>query len=79
MRYIFFLPRSVTVQKLQDITVVLTLTDKIAYTPTRFEDVVEARKSIVHEVDDGKTLEFASQANAQAMTINVLATIAAKH
>jgi hypothetical protein len=57
--------------------VVLTVTDKIAYAPTRFEEAVQAHKSILQQVDDGKSLEFACQADAQAMTINMLATIAA--
>jgi hypothetical protein len=57
--------------------VVLTLTDKIAYAPTRFEEAVEANKSIVHRVDDDKALEFACQADARAMTINMLTTVAA--
>jgi len=58
--------------------IVLTLTDKIAYAPTRFEDVVEARKSTLQQIDDGNALQFACQADAQAMTINMLATVAAK-
>jgi hypothetical protein len=57
---------------------VVTLTDEFAYAPTRFEEVVEAHKSTLHQVDDGKSLEFACQANAQAMTINMLATVADK-
>ena len=56
--------------------VVLTLTDKIDYAPTRFEGVIEARKSILQQIDDGKSLEFACQANAQAMTIKMLTTVA---
>ena len=56
--------------------VVVTLTDKIVYAPTRFEGVIEARKSILQQIDDGKSLEFACQANAQAMTINMLTTVA---
>ena len=59
--------------------VVLTLTDKIAYAPTRFEEAVEANKSILHQIDDGKALEFACQADAQAMTINVRETVAEQH
>ena len=56
--------------------VVVTLTDKTAFVPVRFEEAVEARKSIVHQIDDDKALEFACQADAQAMTINMLATVA---
>jgi len=59
--------------------VILTLTDKTAYVPTRFEKAVEAHQSALYQVDDGKALEFACQADAQAMTINLLATVAAKH
>ena len=58
--------------------VVLTLTDKTVYAPTRFEAAVEARKSIRHQIDDGNALEFACQADAQAMTITMLARVAAQ-
>jgi hypothetical protein len=56
--------------------VVLTFTDKTLYAPTRFEDAVEADKSIRHQLDDATALEFACQADAQAMTINMLSTVA---
>ena len=56
--------------------VVVTFTDKTAYAPTRFDEAVEARKSIVHQIDDGRVLEFACQADAQAMTINMLTAVA---
>ena len=56
--------------------VVVTLTDKVAHAPARFEEAVEAHKSTLHQIDNGKALEFACQANAQAMTINMLATVA---
>ena len=59
--------------------VVLTLTDKVAYATTRFEDVVEADTAALRQVDDGKALVFACQANAQAMTIDVRETVAAQH
>jgi hypothetical protein len=59
--------------------VVLTLTDKIAYAPARSEEAVEPHKSMLHQIDDGNALEFACQADAQAMTINMLATVAAQH
>ncbi len=58
--------------------VVLTLTDKTAYTPTRFEDAVEPHKSTLHQIDNGTALQFVCHADAQAMTINMLATVAAK-
>ena len=56
--------------------VVLTLTDKTVYAPTRIEEAVEANKSIRRQVDEGNALEFACHADAQAMTINLLAAIA---
>ena len=56
--------------------VVLMQTDKVAYAPTRFEEAVEAHKSILHQIDNGNAVEFACQADAQAMTINMLATVA---
>lgn len=59
--------------------VVLTLTDKTAYAPTKFEKAVEAHAAALYQVDDGKALEFACQADAQEMTINLLATVAANH
>ena len=59
--------------------VVVTLTDKAAYTPARFEEAVEARNSRLHQVDDGVALEFACAADAKALTINLLATVANKH
>ncbi len=59
--------------------VVLMQTDKAAYAPVRFEDVVEANKSTLRAVDDGKALELACHADARAMTINMVATVADKH
>ena len=59
--------------------VVLMVTDKTFYAPARFEDAVEASKPTLHPIDDGKALEFACQASAQAMTINMVATVAAQH
>jgi hypothetical protein len=56
--------------------VVVTVTDKTAYAPTRFEQAVEAHKSTLHQIDDGRVLELACQADAQAMTINMLTTVA---
>ena len=57
--------------------VVLMLTDKTFYAPTRFEEAVEAHKSALHQIDNGKALEFACHADAQAMTINLATTVAA--
>ena len=56
--------------------VVVMVTDKTVYAPTRFEEAVEASNSILHQIDDGKALEFACQTDAQAMTINILETVA---
>ena len=59
--------------------VIVTLADKTAYAPTRFEKAVEAHKSALYQVDAGKALEFACLEHAQAMTISLLATVAANH
>ena len=56
--------------------VVVTLSDTAAYAPTRFEEAVEANKSIRRQIDNSAALEFACQADAQAMTINLLTTVA---
>ena len=56
--------------------VVVTFADKTAYAPVRFEKAVEAHKSALYQVDAGKALEFACQPDAQALTINMLATVA---
>ena len=52
----------------------LTLTDKTDYAPAHFEEAIEANQSKLHQIDDGKALEFACQ--AQAMSINMLTTVA---
>ena len=59
--------------------VVVMATDKTVYAPTRFEEAVEAQKAILHQIDNVNALEFACQENAQALTINMLATFAAQH
>ncbi len=56
--------------------VVVTLTDKAVYEPTRFEEAVEAGKGLVRQIDEGNGLQFACQADARAMTINLLTTVA---
>ena len=56
--------------------VVVTVTDKAAYAPVRFEQVVEPGKPTLHQLDDAKALEFACAPGAQALSINVLETIA---
>jgi len=57
--------------------VVVMLTDKSVYAPTRFEKAVEANKSTLYQLDDRNVLEFACQADARAMTINLVTTVAA--
>jgi hypothetical protein len=56
--------------------VVVTLADKVGVASTRFEEAVGAGQSILHQIDDGKALEFGCQPDAQALTINILATVA---
>jgi hypothetical protein len=55
---------------------VLTSTDKAAYAPTRVETVVDAHKVVRHQLDEANVVEFACQADARAMVINMLATVA---
>jgi hypothetical protein len=50
-------------------SLVLTVTDKFAYAPTRFEEVVKPRRSTLYQVADGTALEFTCRTDAQAMTI----------
>jgi hypothetical protein len=56
--------------------VAVTLSDKVAYVPARFEEAVQAHKSTLHQIDDGNALELTCQADAQTMTINILTTVA---
>ena len=56
--------------------VVVTLVDKTDYAPARFEEAVEANKSKLHQIEEGNALELACQPDAQAMTINLLTTVA---
>jgi hypothetical protein len=53
-------------------SLVLTVTDKFAYAPTRFEEVVKPRRSTLYQVADGTALEFTCRADAQAMTIKTI-------
>jgi len=55
--------------------VVLTMAD--AGQPTRFETAISAGKSTSYKLTEGKSLEFACQADAQALTINMAGTVAA--
>jgi hypothetical protein len=57
--------------------IILTVADKTAYAPARVEKAVEAHKAALYQVGNGKALEFACQDDAQAMTINLLTTVAA--
>ena len=56
--------------------VVLTMADKDAQ-PTRFEAAITGGESTRYRLAEGKSLEFACQADAHAMTINSEATVAA--
>ena len=55
--------------------VVLTMADNDQ--PTRFETAISAGESSSYKLTDGKSLEFACQADAQAMTIKMATTVAA--
>ena len=55
---------------------VLTMADNDAQ-PARFEAAIAAGESASHELADGKSLEFACQADAQQMTIKSQSTVAA--
>ena len=55
---------------------VLTMADKDAQ-PTRFEAAITSEGSVSHEFAEGKSLEFACQADAQQMTITAQPTVAA--
>ena len=55
---------------------VLTLADD-ASAPSRFEAAIEAGKSTRYQITEGKALEFACQADGQAMDIKSLDTTAA--
>ena len=55
---------------------VLTIADKDTQ-PTRFEAAISGGESTSYKLTEGKSLEFACQADAQAMTIGMAATIAA--
>jgi hypothetical protein len=57
---------------------VLTMADS-ADQPTRFEAAISGGESTNYKLTEGQSLEFACQADAQAMTINMVATVAANH
>ena len=57
---------------------VLTLADDGDYAPTRFEQAIEAGASTRYELAEGKSLEFACQADGQTIKIKALETFAAK-
>ena len=56
--------------------VVVTITDKASFAPTRFEEGVEARNSALLQIDEGNSLQFACQGDAQSLTINMLTRVA---
>ena len=55
---------------------VVTIADKGAQ-PTRFEAAISGGESTSYQLTEGNSLEFACQADAQAMTIGTTATVAA--
>jgi hypothetical protein len=54
---------------------VLTTADKDAQ-PTRFEAAISGGESTSYKLTEGKSLAFACQADAQALTIDWVATVA---
>ncbi len=56
--------------------VVVTLTDKVAFAPERFEQAVEPGKPNLRQLDNAKALELACAPEAQTLAINVVETIA---
>jgi hypothetical protein len=56
---------------------VLTLADDANFAPTRVETAIAAGMSTSYQLAEGKSLEFACQADGQAMKINALETFAA--
>ena len=56
--------------------VVVTTTDRAFYAPARFEEAVQAQQTVLHQIGDGKALELGCQTDAQAMTVNMLTTVA---
>ena len=56
--------------------VVLTLTDKAAFAPERFEQTVEPGKPNLRQLDNAKALELACAPEAQTLSINIVETIA---
>jgi hypothetical protein len=55
---------------------VLTMTEKDGQ-PTRFEAAITGGESTRYQLAEGQSLEFACQADAQAMTINSESAVAA--
>lgn len=55
---------------------VLTLADDANYAPTRFEAAIQAGTSTRYDMAQGKSLEFACQADGQTMRIDALETVA---
>ena len=56
--------------------VVLIVTDKDVYAPTRFEQAVEPSEPSLRPLDDSNSLELACAPEARALSINMLATVA---
>jgi hypothetical protein len=55
---------------------VLTMADTAQ--PTRFEAAILGGESTSYKLTEGRSLEFACQANAQSMTIDLVTTVAAE-
>jgi hypothetical protein len=56
--------------------VVVTLTNKSSYDPSRVEQVVNPGNPSLQQLDDASALEFACSPEAQALSINVLEAVA---
>ena len=55
---------------------VLTMVDTAQ--PTRFEAAIPGGESTSYKLTEGRSLEFACQADAQSMTIDLVTTVAAE-
>ena len=56
--------------------VVVTVTNKSSFDPSRVEQAVNPGKPSVQHLDDASALEFACSPEAQALSINVLEAVA---
>jgi hypothetical protein len=58
---------------------VLTFADDLNYAPTRVEAAIGAGESAQYQLAEGKSLEFACQAEAQSMSVRSLEATAANN